>query len=513
MLTDAQIKKKNKKIKMRTFNLRVSLEVAYGSMSFFTSVLHNVFLLYHVDMFVSVYKIDKVSFFFGEIVFLFWNCINDPLFGWLSDWHYLQGNKEHPKSDVVMRRITALQRNGPLLALSFLAFWVAWAYPWLQFLVCMCAYDGFLTMVDLHHSAMLADLAVSNEDRTKLNSCCSMFSVMGSLSVFVSYLLWHKEDLTYFRALCIVLACISLVGYVVMSGVLKSSYARRHHSHAEHTHVEVPQRGTQSPAEEEEMNSKATFWKYLQQLKSHKNFLWFAAMNIVQVFHCHFNSNFFPLFLENLLGNAVSPTLASALLGISFVAPHINNLYFLTLCRRWGVYSVIRTLFMVKLCMAAMMFMLGPSSTLLLCVFIASNRVFTEGTCKLLSLVISDLVDEDFVLHKRRQAVSALIFGTSALLSKPGQSFAPLVGSVILSMQTGHDIFQSGHETGSVKAALEGKGAEEQASYRLGCFHFLVYITAACAVLQLIFWQRFSLRGSRLQWIKSARREAEENYV
>ena len=66
-----------------------------------------------------------------------------------------------------------------------------------------------------------------------------------------------------------------------------------------------------------------------------------------------------------------------------------------------------------------------------------SNRVFTEGTCKLLSLVISDLVDEDFVLHRRHQAVSALIFGTSALLSKPGQSFAPLVGSLVLSMQTG----------------------------------------------------------------------------
>ena len=34
-----------------------------------------------------------------------------------------------------------------------------------------------------------------------------------------------------------------------------------------------------------------------------------------QVFHCHFNSNFFPLFLENLLGDAISPTLASTLLG------------------------------------------------------------------------------------------------------------------------------------------------------------------------------------------------------
>ena len=66
-----------------------------------------------------------------------------------------------------------------------------------------------------------------------------------------------------------------------------------------------------------------------------------------------------------------------------------------------------------------------------------SNRVFTEGTCKLLTLVISDLVDEDCVLHRRKQAVSALMFGTVALLSKPGQTLAPLIGTWLLAHQTG----------------------------------------------------------------------------
>lgn len=69
--------------------------------------------------------------------------------------------------------------------------------------------------------------------------------------------------------------------------------------------------------------------------------------------------------------------------------------------------------------------------------FFFSNRVFTEGTCKLLSLVISDLVDEDVVLHSRPQAVSALIFGTAALVSKPGQTLAPVVGMWVLTVQTG----------------------------------------------------------------------------
>ena len=71
-------------------------------------------------------------------------------------------------------------------------------------------------------------------------------------------------------------------------------------------------------------------------------------------------------------------------------------------------------------------------------VFVCSNRVFTEGTCKLLNLVISDLVDEDYVIHDRKQAVSALMFGTAALVSKPGQTLAPLIGTWLLSVQTGN---------------------------------------------------------------------------
>lgn len=42
-------------------------------MALFTSVLHNVFLLYYVDTFVSVYKINKLSFWVGEVG-LAWGC-------------------------------------------------------------------------------------------------------------------------------------------------------------------------------------------------------------------------------------------------------------------------------------------------------------------------------------------------------------------------------------------------------------------------------------------------------
>lgn len=49
------------------YHKSVAVRLAYGSMSLFIAILHNVFLLYYVDIFVSVYKIDRNSFWLGEV--------------------------------------------------------------------------------------------------------------------------------------------------------------------------------------------------------------------------------------------------------------------------------------------------------------------------------------------------------------------------------------------------------------------------------------------------------------
>lgn len=137
--------------------------------------------------------------------------------------------------------------------------------------------------------------------------------------------------------------------------------------------------------------------------------------------------------------------------------------------------------------------------------FFFSNRVFTEGTCKLLNLIISDLVDEDFVLHNRKQAISALIFGTSALFSKPGQTLAPLIGTWLLAKQTGHSLFYSDDLWASSSTGRTSFHESANNTLRWGCFYVLVYIPIACACIQILAWTRFKLHGSRLQWVKQMR--------
>lgn len=492
----------------------LSTAVLYGSLALFVSIIHNVFLLYYVETFVSVYKIDKVSFWVGETVFLIWNSLNDPLFGWLSDRSFLSSPQVGPQitsPEVVLKRLQALSRYGPLFALSFLALWVAWARPGLQFLLCLCLYDGFLTVVDLNHSALLADLAVSASDRTRLNFHCSLFSALGSLSVFLSYCFWDKEDFYSFRLFCMALAAISTLGFAVVSRLLRHRFQNVARLRQDEALILKELSVGHAPLTQQQ--NPVTIGKYLRQLSKHRNFLWFVSMNLVQVFHCHFNSNFFPLFLEHLLSDRISASAGSVLLGISYIAPHLNNMYFLTLCQRYGVYQVIRWLFMLKLGLSVAMLLAGADHIYLLCIFVASNRVFTEGTCKLLNLVISDLVDEDFVLNQRQQAASALLFGMVALVTKPGQTFAPLIGTWLLCVYTGFDIFDREPVKHSMAVVPADGAASVMAPLRLGCFYMLVFVPITCALLQLTAWSRFTLHGRKLQGIKSQRQGVQHGHL
>ncbi len=80
-------------------------------------------------------------------------------------------------------------------------------------------------------------------------------------------------------------------------------------------------------------------------------------------------------------------------------------------------------------------------------------------------------------------------------------------------MVSGHDVFESGNSMGSIKLDTGSLDVTSQRAYRDGVFQILVFIPVTCAVLQLIVWSQYTLRGSRLQWIKNVRAGAQYSRV
>lgn len=126
-----------------------------------------------------------------------------------------------------------------------------------------------------------------------------------------------------------------------------------------------------------------------------------------------------------------------------------------------------------------------------------------QGTCKLLNLVIGDLVDEDYVVNQRASPISALIFGTTTFLSKPGQTLAPIVGTALVALWSDRHLF-------ALDSALMGEidtkkalSASGQEAFRDALFAILVLIPIACALVQVLAWSRFSLHGRHLKEIRT----------
>jgi len=53
------------------------------------------------------------------------------------------------------------------------------------------------------------------------------------------------------------------------------------------------------------------------------------------------------------------------------MAPHINNLYFLTLCQKYGAYFVIQLMFWIKLLLSIGMLLIGVRHMWMVGLFIA----------------------------------------------------------------------------------------------------------------------------------------------
>ena len=205
----------------------------------------------------------------------------------------------------------------------------------------------------------------------------SVFSAVGAASVFTSTLFWDRSNLSAFRLYCIGLSIVAAVGFEMCARNLKGYYVASSKSDVIFMEPDTQATAPAAPGQ------KSSWWTFLGQISRNPNFVLFSILHLVQVFHCHFNSNFFPFFLEVFLSSYLTPSTQGLLLAFSFIMPHVNNIFFTRLVQRRGSYDVIFILILVKFAMALMMLLIGPSSTIMLIVFIASNRIFTEvtGTC------------------------------------------------------------------------------------------------------------------------------------
>ena len=454
--------------------VRISTSIAYGACQFGASAMQSIFITYYVILYLDVYKLRAGWFFFGELAFLVWNSINDPLFGYMM------------RGVSVQQRLAALNGGGALWVLSFAAFfllpmsWVA-SSAWLvglHFLLALLVYDSFLSYVLLVHASLLADLTTDSEQRASCNAWASACSVFGALTVFGANMAWSQLDMGRFRLVCLVVALLSLgslqVSYylldklcTVQEGVLLATASSGISAGSTNGTQHTSGSGL----------SLSEFWSHLC---LHRNFWLFVVINLVQVFNCHFNSNFLAASLNHLLSPAWDRSRLSALLALAALLPHVVVVLLAPLLLRIGVKRLLQGLSILKFGLSLSAgYILNPesASAMTIAAYFLANKVFTETMCRHGNLVVAELIDEDFASHPLlTKSRSSLYFGAIALFTKPGQALAAMVGWGAF-----------GSSFGNVSAKV---------------FWYATFVPALCGLLQFGFWISYFNTGTSIRKIE-----------
>jgi len=463
----------------------IKTAIAFCATSFGSALLNSIFNLYYVHLYLNIYHLDSKWFYTGHLLFSLWNALNDPLFAYFGDF-------SASNQSAISRRLQAIRYGGPIWGLAFLLPWFEWfpsdnsVFLGLQFVISLFFFDALLTWVLLNHSALLADITSNNHLRTLCTMFSAMASIMGSVSVFLSYLFFEQENLTKFRIFCVVIAITASCGF---------TYTARN----------IPSVSMDSERDDEDMpppdspKKSLSVKSFLRQLMRHTNFWCFVGTNFLQVLLVTFFANFFTIFLDYFSEASPSFVMSSSffrsiLVACSVLFPSIATILMAPLVDKFGYYQVIKFTFVFKVLASLGMYIVNVGGPPYSAFFVSLYMIFTTMTnvsaYQFFSIVISDLAEEDFVrnMDDRTSLLSGMFFGASALVTKPGQSVAPTLGWFILS-QLGYDA--------KSKMFISNLGSEN------GMLIVLITVPLVCGALQLFLWSKYSLHSENLRHLKA----------
>ncbi|XP_028843750.1 transmembrane protein 180-like [Denticeps clupeoides] len=453
--------------------MKNSAALAYSMTTLGASMMNGIFSFYYVKLFLNKYSISEGDFHKSQVVYLVWNALNDPLFG------YLQDNSRAP---CCARRRLSILYGAPLYGLAFLLAWFPWrAYApgdrlsGLHLAVTLCAFDGMLTFVLLAQCALFAEISAHHESRLRLIQYSQAASLLGSSSVlFCGLVSGNMEDFPAFQAF-VVLVAVLASGCMLYTGLhSESRYDRK-----------VLQTGPPGPAEPPLSLSSVTTMTW--QILTNRDFQLFVVMNFFQVFMVTFCNNFTMIFAEHLIPPDALPSLArSVMYGAGFICPQILVLSSQKLLQVFGYYRLILLTFYLEAGGAAVMFLLGPRHYYILAFFLTANLVLVHAAFSLFNLPLADIIDSDLQKYKRRSPLSSMVFGTNALFTKPAQSLAPMLVVSVLN-QYGYERIQADSGSGDPSELRSLHGA---------MFHLVCLLPCCISALQVLAWRPFSIRDS-----------------
>eukprot|EP01135_Chromosphaera_perkinsii_P005437 Nk52_evm12s349 gene=Nk52_evmTU12s349 len=462
--------------------------IAYSTCTFAYAMMNSIFMLYYVELYLHVYGLDIEWFRFAHIIFMLWNAVNDPLFGWFQDTIPTTMN----------RRLFPIYYGGPIFVLSFL-FPFLKIFPLenptavgLHFLFSLCFYDTMFTYVVISHCALFAEIATGEGQRQVVMRYSSTASILGCSVTFFSSYLWDRTDLTNFVYFLFAIAAMATCAmyYTATNCIVPDSSHKRNSDALENG---VPEQHKSHKEQE------AGVIDFLMGLFRNSNLIIFVTVNLLQTTISNIFQNFFILFQQSLLSAYSGGVVGSFSVLLASTLPQLTVICF-SFRTSSTSYYLVRKLVYCRGLLAVGIALIGPQIQALLLIYILAVKTMSDVMGSFFNFSISDMIDEDMVRNKRRQPMSSMFFGFNALITKPGQSLGPIIVINYLS-GFGYQV-EGDHESAS--PSVDDEWIQNQ-SLKEAIFFVLWFTPLAVSVFQGILWTFYSLKDNYLKEIKHAR--------
>lgn len=377
-------------------------ERAYWASASFGGALINGIYAALINIFYNDYLgLSSVSIvvFYIQLIFLFVNAFNDPIFGIISDrTRARQG-----------RRIPYMRYTAPFLGLTFVLIWFSPGISsgiWIVFIwmvITTCLYDTAYTIIFLVYAALLPEITEDEPERNKLKVFASFFNLIGMILGFII------PDIFRNFSRPLLLVSLIIVGILGSITIIITTYKFK--ERPEFTKVDEPLGLTEA--------LKYTF-------KS-KSFLILVAANFLVIF---FQSS----ILSAVYWIADYITQESALILLVFIfIPILIGIWFTPrLAKKWGVVKSEQILLVIGgISLVAGFFFSYIVAELLYVCFIVAGIGFV-GPLVFNDLLFAQTIDEDELKSGVRR--EAAYFGINALITKPAQSLAIVIPSLLLDL-------------------------------------------------------------------------------
>lgn len=406
------------------------------------------------------------------IIFMGWNMINDPLFGFIED---------STKSEKYGRRIPYLRFGAPFYGFLFIFCWYPLVNPsneialFINFLVVLFLFDTLFTIVGLINYSLPAEMAISSKTRSNLMIFGAVFSGLGILISFVVPILLLTGDPSptlnpVFRPAMVV------TGILCGAILFVSSFFIRENKYT---------------VLEESMG----FTEGFKQTFKNKSFLIFEVSNFSFVLARTIltTSVFYYIDYVLVLGGIIAliPIILFFAMVFSFI-PVYNKII-----ERIGLLKT----YIIALALTGfsfiLFFFLGWNFSSAIVGMILLGASFS-GYFLMGQMVMADVIDYDEVLTgKRRETTYS---GANALLTKPAVSLAPWLFLTIINF-----------------FGFKSEVSVQTSSAQLGIMLGFTIIPAVFILSSAVAMKYFPLKGEKWQKEKEKlariHREKERNYL